>query len=351
MSKIEGKKEQKKKVLIVVTSHDVLGKTGYPTGLWLSELTHPYFELANHGIEVDIASPKGGKAPIDPYSDPRSPKSINKQDLISTGFLNSSDLVEKINNTKRLSDINPKDYDAVLFTGGNGAIFDYSDNANVQKTVRSMWESGKIVSTVCHGGSALLNVKLANGENLLKGMTVTAFDNEEEKITQQQIGTEYLPFYLEDEIPKRGATFKHASPFTPFVVVSGGGRLITGQQNFSGSAIGKKLVEVLSMQEEHTARTMKIFAYDVAKPGVTLNDIKPHLKEEAIHAWNLYKRGIIRENYLRIDKPGAVIVLECTDVEEARRITSEFPLVKAGLIEFEFMPVGAFTPYEGLFAK
>jgi putative intracellular protease/amidase len=243
-------KLKKKRVLQVVTSNETLGQTGYPAGFWLSELTHPYFELADNGIEVDIASPKGGKAPIDPFSDPRSPNSIEKDDLISIRFLNSPELVEKINNTKRLSEVDLEDYNAILFSGGSGAIFEYPDNMDVHKATRSMWESGKLVSSICAGGGALLNVKLSNGKNLIEGMTVTGFGNEEGKLAQQLVGTEYLPFYLESEIPKRGATFKYAGPNKSFVVVSGGGRLITGQQNLSGSELGKKLVEALTIQEE-----------------------------------------------------------------------------------------------------
>ncbi len=95
---------------------------------------------------------------------------------------------------------------------------------------------------------------------------------------------------------------------------------------------------------------MKIIGFDHVKPGVTLEQIRPYLKAEARHAWELYKQGILRENYMRTDKPGAVVVLECQDVAEAERLFADLPLVKAGLIAFEFMPVGAFTPWEGLFA-
>jgi len=248
MKGIEGQK--KKSILNVVTSHETLGKTGYPAGLWLSGLTHPYFELSYNSIDVDIASPRGGKAPIDPFSDPRSPNSIEKDDLISIGFLNSPDLLEKINNTKRLSEIDLEDYDAILFSGGSGTFFDYPDNTDIHKAIRSMWEAGKLVSSVCAGGSALLNAKLSTGKNLIEGMDVTGFGNEEGKLAQQLVGTEYIPFYLEREIPKRGATFKYGGPNKPFVVVSGGGRLVTGQQNRSGSVLGQKLVEVLSKQGE-----------------------------------------------------------------------------------------------------
>jgi putative intracellular protease/amidase len=246
MNRNDGLKDKKKRVLDVVTSHETLGKSGYPAGLWLSELTHPYFELVDNGIEVDIASPKGGKAPIDPYSDPRSPNHIEKDDLINIRFLNSPDLLEKINNTERLSEINPKDYDAILFTGGSGTFFDYPENSDIHKAIRSIWESGKIVSSICAGGSALLNARLSNGKNLIEGMNVTGFGNEEGKMAQQ-LYKSTLPFYLESEMPKRGAIFKYGGPNTPFVVVSGGGRLITGQQNLSGSALGKKLVEALTM--------------------------------------------------------------------------------------------------------
>jgi putative intracellular protease/amidase len=251
---IRGAESERKRVLNVVTSHDTLGKTGYPGGLWLSELTHPYFELADNGIEVDIASPKGGKAPIDPFSDPRSPNSIDKDDPINTRFLSSPDLLEKIDNTKHLSAISLEDYDAILFSGGSGAVFDFPDNGDVHKAVRSMWESGKLVSSVCAGGSALLNVKLSDGKNLLEGMTVTGFGNEERKMAHQMVGIEYLPFSLENEMSRRGATFKQ-TPNKPFVVVSGNGRLITGQQDLSGSKLGQKLVDLLSKEGEGITKT------------------------------------------------------------------------------------------------
>ncbi len=96
---------------------------------------------------------------------------------------------------------------------------------------------------------------------------------------------------------------------------------------------------------------MKIYAYDVTKAGVGMEQIQPLLKEEAQHAWELYKEGIIREVYLRTDRPGALIVFECESVEEAKKITENLPLVKAGLIEFNFIPVGAFTPWESLFSR
>ena len=96
---------------------------------------------------------------------------------------------------------------------------------------------------------------------------------------------------------------------------------------------------------------MKIIAYDHILAGASPDKIQPLLREEVAHAWELSKAGIIRENYSRTDKPGAVIVFECASVEEAEGYVRQFPLVKAGLIEFDFIPVGAFTPLDNLFAR
>ena len=96
---------------------------------------------------------------------------------------------------------------------------------------------------------------------------------------------------------------------------------------------------------------MKIFAIEKNRPGITFEDMKPYLKDELSYAWNLYKKNIIREFYFGTDTPGVILVLECVDVVEAKRVLSDLPFMKANLIEFEFMPVGAFTLFESLFAK
>jgi putative intracellular protease/amidase/predicted ester cyclase len=234
------------RVLIVTTSHAVLGKTGYPTGFWLPELTHPYFELVHAGFEVEIASLKGGRPPIDPYSDPANPGGVNKDDMISVGFLGSAQHVAKLNGSLKLSTVDPVRYVAVVFAGGNGAVFDMRDDPDVKRIAAAIWSKGGVVASLCHGTAALLDVKLADGSYLIAGHEVTGFTNQEEAIAQKQIGAEYLPFYLQDEIGKRGGLFKEAPPFTPSVAVSRGGRLITGQQNFSGLLLGKQLVAQLA---------------------------------------------------------------------------------------------------------
>jgi putative intracellular protease/amidase len=338
-----------KKVLMVVTSQALWGDLGYPTGFWISELTHPYFLVTEAGYDVEIASLKGGKAPIDPFSLPGTEHTQNPDDIISVGFLNSPEHVAKIEDTPKLAEVDVSQYDAIFFAGGTGAIYDYPLDDSIGSAIRTVWEAGKIVATVCHGGAALLNATLSNGKPLIEGMTVTAFIRTEEEYIQQTVPQYTPPVYLEDELPKRGATFVKGATRTSFAVTSGDGRLITGQNQFSGLAVGRKLVAALSGIPE-VKRTMKILAIDHLLPGATEAMVMEHMPAEAEQAWQLMKAGVIRENYLRGDGHGAVAVLECADVTEAQAIMSTFPLVKAGLIDFDYIPLGAFTPLETLFA-
>ncbi len=236
------------KVLIVVTSHNVLGKTGFPTGVWLPEMTHPYYALKNAGFEIDIATPKGGNVPIDPYSIPSYIYSTNRNDPMTEKFLRTPEDVARINNTLQLSSINSSDYSAVIFPGGNGATYDFPWDDDVNRIASEIYEHGGIVAAVCHGPAALLNATLSDGTPLVKGMNVTGFSNEEEAITEILVGAKnVIPFFLEDELPKRGATFIKDDVHEPNIVVSGeGGRLITGQNPESAMNVGEKVVEMLS---------------------------------------------------------------------------------------------------------
>jgi putative intracellular protease/amidase len=236
------------KVLIVVTSHSVLGETGYPTGLWLPEMIHPYYALKNAGFEIDIATPKGGNVPVDPYSIPSYIFSTNRDDPMTEKFLRTPEDVMRINNTFQLAGINSSDYSAVIFPGGNGATYDFPWDENVNRIASEIYEQGGIVAAVCHGPAALLNATLSDGTPLVKGMNVTGFSNEEEAITEILIGAKnVVPFFLENEFPKRGATFVKDDVHEPNVVVSGeGGRLITGQNPESAMNVGEKVAEMLN---------------------------------------------------------------------------------------------------------
>ena len=238
-----------KKILIVTTSHNVLGKTGFSTGIWLPEMTHPFSALANAGFNITIASVKGGNVPIDPYSIPSNPQGTNRDDPMTEKFLHTPTYVAMINHTVPLSTINPKDYSAVVFPGGNGATYDFPWDKNVNKIAAAIYEQGGVVAGVCHGPAALLNATLSNGQYLIKGMKVTGFSNEEEAITEILIGKKHVvPFFLENELPKRGAIYEKVYVHEPLVLESGNGRLITGQNPESATNVGEKVVEILKGQ-------------------------------------------------------------------------------------------------------
>ena len=236
-----------KKVLIVTTSHSVLGNSGYPTGVWLPEMTHPFSALQNAGFNITVASVKGGNVPIDPYSVPSNPQGTNRDDPITEKFLHTPADIAIINHTVPIATVNPKEYSAVVFPGGNGATYDFPWDKNVNRIAAAVYKQGGIVAAVCHGPAALLNATLSNGQYLIKGMKVTGFSNEEEALTEILIGKKHVvPFFLENELPKRGAIYEKVYVHEPLVIVSGNGRLITGQNPESATNVGEKVVEILN---------------------------------------------------------------------------------------------------------
>lgn len=222
------------KVLIVVTSHGQLGNTGKPTGYYLPEVAHPYTALVKRGFSVDIASPKGGKAPLDPNS-------VNPNDKISTAFYENKESRNKLDNTLKLSEVDAGEYAAVLYAGGHGTMFDFRGDKNIDLLNQTIYENGGVVSAVCHGPAALLNTQLSNGRYLVEGKKVAAFSDSEEEAAGL---TKVMPFLLETELKKRGALYSKADLWQRHVVVDG--RLVTGQNPASAEEVGEKVAEVLS---------------------------------------------------------------------------------------------------------
>lgn len=227
-----------RKALIVITSNDKIGDTGKLTGWYLSEVSQVYYPLLQAGFLVDFASPKGGAAPMDESS--RKPyETANKK------FLEDSAVMNKVKNTIPASDIDPKRYQAVYFAGGRGAMWDFPDNADLQRIASTVYENGGIVAAVCHGPAALVNVKLSNGKHLVEGKDVNCFTNAEE---DESGYSDLVPFLLESKLRERGARFQYADNWKEKVVISD--RLITGQNPASAAAVGEKLVEFLRGAEK-----------------------------------------------------------------------------------------------------
>ena len=228
------KKETMKKVLFVLTSHDELGNTGEKTGFWIEEFAAPYYELADQGVEITIASPEGGQPPIDPRSaDPSSATEDTKR------FDNDKALQEKLANTVKLATVDQADYDAVFYPGGHGPLWDLASSEDSQALIASFYKNNKPVAFVCHAPGVLKDVKV-NGDYLVKGKKVTGFTNEEE----EAVGlTDVVPFLLEDALKADGANYSKGENWAPYAVEDG--LLITGQNPASSRLVAQKLLNQL----------------------------------------------------------------------------------------------------------
>jgi putative intracellular protease/amidase len=224
-----------KKALIVVTSHDRLGGTGKPTGYYLPEVTHPYYALRDAGIDVDLASPKGGAAPMDPSSEDR-------KDPANARFLDTAADRDKLERTTRLADVDPAAYGAILFAGGHGTMWDFREDRDVQRLAAAIHEKGGVVAAVCHGPAALVDVRLSSGEFLVAGKRVTGFSNAEEEAAQL---TQVVPFLLESALVERGGRYEKAGDLWQEHVVSDG-RVVTGQNPASAAGVGRAVAQLLA---------------------------------------------------------------------------------------------------------
>lgn len=222
-----------KKILCVVTSNDVKDSTGIPTGFWLGELTHPMKKFEDAGFETVIASIKGGKPPIDKDS-------LDFSDEVNKKFWDDANFQKKYEHSLKLDEVNPKDYAAIFFAGGHGVMWDFPDSPAVDKVTREIYENGGIVSAVCHGPAALVNVKLSDGKYLVDGKNVTGFTNGEEEEVQ---ATKIVPFLLADKLNEHGAKHHAEKNWSNHVEVDG--RLVTGQNPASAAAVGDEVVKLL----------------------------------------------------------------------------------------------------------
>ncbi|WP_185287828.1 type 1 glutamine amidotransferase domain-containing protein [Chryseobacterium lactis] len=224
------------KILIMVTNVSLYASGHFKTGLWLSELTHIYHAAKEKGYDITIASPQGGNVPIDPES-----LQYFTLDKVSAIYWNDISFRELLNNSHHVSEVADEQYDLVYLAGGHGTMYDFPDDVLMQSVIRKQYESGKMVGAICHGVGGLLNVKLSNGEYLIKGKAMTGFDWFEETLARRK---KEVPFNLEAAIKERGADLKKAFiPMTSHVVVDG--NLITGQNPFSSKEMAKVVIEQL----------------------------------------------------------------------------------------------------------
>lgn len=223
-----------KKVVFVLTNHEELGNTGEKTGFWIEEFAAPYYLLKDKGVEVTLASPKGGQPPIDPKS--------NEPDFQTpaTHRFNKDEALQAVlANTIQLSEVKEGDYDAIFYPGGHGPLWDLAENKDSVALIEAFYTSNKPVGAVCHAPIVLKDAKL-NGEPLVKGKKVTGFSNTEEDAVQL---TSIVPFLVEDELKNKGGTYSKAGDWEEYVIEDG--NLITGQNPASSELVAEKILAKL----------------------------------------------------------------------------------------------------------
>jgi putative intracellular protease/amidase len=236
--------EARKNILLVAANPAVSETTGWPVGFWWAELTHPFWVFTEAGYEIEIRSPRGGALVADSYSDPEDASGYSAQDILSLGFKKSKAHAALLESTKPIDGVEAADYDALFVAGGQSPMVTFRGDAKLQQLVVDFYEARKIVALVCHATCLLLETRLPNGRLLVEGKTWTGFANSEEQFADSVVGKRIQPFWIEEEARKiPGTNFVVDQPFREFAVRDG--RLVTGQQQNSGAAAARLVVEAL----------------------------------------------------------------------------------------------------------
>ncbi|EIZ83861.1 ThiJ/PfpI domain-containing protein [Methylobacterium sp. GXF4] len=224
------------KILMVLTSHDQLGDTGRKTGFWLEELAAPYYVFKDAGAEIVLASPQGGRPPLDPKSsEPSSQTDATRR------FEADSDALSALSNTTKLDAVTHDAFDAVFYPGGHGPLWDLAEDPTSITLIETTLGAGKPVALVCHAPGILRHAKSPDGTPLVQGKAVTGFTNSEE----EAVGlTRVVPFLVEDELRRNGGRFSKLGDWAPHVVTDG--LLITGQNPASSGPAAERLLERLA---------------------------------------------------------------------------------------------------------
>jgi len=223
------------KILMVLTSHDKLGDTGEKTGFWLEELAAPYYAVKDAGVEVVLASPLGGKPPLDPKSDD---EGAQTEDTLR--FKADAEANAALDATLKLSDVSVEQFDAVFYPGGHGPLWDLANDKTSIALIEGFYAAGKPVGLVCHAPGVLKDVKGADGAPLVKDKAVTGFTNSEE----EAVGlTKVVPFLVEDMLVQNGGRYSKGADWASYVLTDG--NLVTGQNPASSREAAETLLKLL----------------------------------------------------------------------------------------------------------
>jgi len=232
-----------KKILVVLTNTAKYPALKRPTGLWLGEAVHFVEKVEKAGYKVDYVSPAGGYIPIDPHS-------LSMAMDIDWAWYSDKAFMNRLGSTLSPDQVKAQDYAAIYYAGGHGVIWDFPDSIGLQDLARKIFEAGGVVSSVCHGAVGLLNIKLSDNTLLVKDREVTGFSNIEEQLAELD---KVVPYLTENELSARGGLYRKAEdPWVSFAICDQKeGRLITGQNPASGSAVAELVIKTLAASK-HT---------------------------------------------------------------------------------------------------
>ncbi len=237
---------KRKRVALVAANPATSSRTGWPIGFWWAELSHPYWEFSERAYELELFSPAGGTLLADSFSDPEDESGYSAHDIISLGFKKSPRHMKMLENTKAIELLKVEDFDAIFLVGGQSPMYTFIDNEELHKLFAGFIEAGKVAAAVCHATCLLLRCKTSDGSLLVKGKTWTGFADSEEQYADNFIGQKIQPFWIEEEARKIPDTnFIKGGLFRPFAVRDG--NLITGQQQYSGAAAARLVIEALGV--------------------------------------------------------------------------------------------------------
>lgn len=240
-----------RRIALVIANPAVSSTTGWPVGFWWSELTHPWHVFTEHGYEVELFSPQGGRCEADAMSDPNDASGYSRGDLVTQGFIHTPELRARVDATKPVAEIEVGRFDAIVVAGGQAPMFGFEGAHELHRKFAAFFEAGKVAAALCHGVAILAWARTSDGRLIAEGRTVTGFANVEEDFADRAVwdlgllprDRHVMPWRIEDRLKALGANYVQAGPWRAFAVRDG--NLVTGQQNFSGAETARLVVEAL----------------------------------------------------------------------------------------------------------
>ncbi|MBK1660212.1 type 1 glutamine amidotransferase domain-containing protein [Paracraurococcus ruber] len=227
-------------ILMIATSAATMASTGEATGVWLEELTTPWYAFRDAGAAVTLASIAGGPVPVDP----RSVKEAGENDASVERYLRDNALRAAVAGTPAFATLDPDGFDALFLPGGHGTMFDYPGSEPLARLVERFDRSGRVVAAVCHGPAGLVSARKPDGSPFVAGRRLAAFTDSEERA----VGLDRaVPFLLEARLRDLGARHEAAPDFQPFALRDG--LLVTGQNPASAGPVAALVLQALALAQ------------------------------------------------------------------------------------------------------